>query len=285
MIFHLHKSLFLFFFFFFFMLQQNFDLKYVSLNETYIHLHLLLLLLLLLHQLITIFDRKTSFFFSRRKTMSESRGCCRCCCSFIFTLGLTSLFMWLSLRTSNPKCSIEKFDLPALNTSMNNSTRSTNNTLYFILKLENPNKDKGIYYDAVNVTVAVYNDKPSKNYSLIGSSVIPNFYQGHKKTAKKNGSFEFNRQQAVFRAVLNNSTAAEFRVDMTTAVRFKIMAWRTKRNKIRVRADVKVTDQGSKDGKKNIKLTSMAAPYKKMKSCFVVLVVGFLINFFVFYFT
>ncbi|KAK2639492.1 hypothetical protein Ddye_027287 [Dipteronia dyeriana] len=85
---------------------------------------------------------------------------------------------------------------------------------------------------------------------------------GHKKKAKKNGSVEFDRQLAVFRAVLNNSTAAEFRLDMTTAVRFKIMAWKTKRHKIRVGADVKVDNQGTKDYKKNIKVTSMAAPNK-----------------------
>ncbi|KAK0602816.1 hypothetical protein LWI29_037227 [Acer saccharum] len=216
--------------------------------------------------------------------MSESRGCCRCCFSFIFTLGLTSLFMWLSLRTSDPKCSIDKFYLPALNGSLNSSERNTNNTLYFLLKLENPNKDKGIYYDPVNVTVAVYNDKPSKNLSQIGRYVIPNFYQGHKKKAYKNGSFDFDRQQAVIKAVLKNSTAAEFRVDMTTAVRFKIMAWKTKRHKIKVGGDVKVNGEGSRDSKKNIKLSSMAAPNKKMMSCFVVVVVGFLINFFVFNF-
>ncbi|KAK4852837.1 hypothetical protein QYF36_027446 [Acer negundo] len=195
--------------------------------------------------------------------------------------------MWLSLRTSNPKCSIDTFFLPALDNSLSKSTRSTNNTVYFVLKLENPNKDKGIYYDAVNVnvSVAVYNDTPSKNHSLIGSSVIPNFYQGHKKKAYKNGSVEFDRQlQAVFRAVLNNSTKAEFRVDMATAVRFKIMAWKTKRHKIRVGGDVKVDGQGSIEGKKGIKLKSMAAPNKKMISCFVVIAVGFLINFFVFYF-
>ncbi|KAK2639499.1 hypothetical protein Ddye_027294 [Dipteronia dyeriana] len=218
--------------------------------------------------------------------MSESQGCCRCCCSFIFTLGLTSLFMWLSIRTSNPKCSIESFYLPALDTSLNNSSRSTNDTLYFLLRLENPNKDKGIYYDNVNVnvSVAVDNDTPSKNRSLIGTSVIPNFYQGHKKKAKKNGSVEFNRQLAVFKAVLSNSTAAEFRLDMTTAVRFKIMVWKTKRHRIRVGGYVKVNGEGTKDYKKNIKLSSMAAPNKKTMSCFVAVVVGFLINFFVFYF-
>ncbi|KAL5736041.1 hypothetical protein ACOSQ2_030829 [Xanthoceras sorbifolium] len=207
--------------------------------------------------------------------MSESPGCCRCCCSFIFTLGLTSLFLWLSLRTSNPKCSIETFYVPALNRSLSNSTRSSNHTVYFLLKLENPNKDKGINYDDVNVTIY---DAPTRNRTL-GSSVIHRFYQGHKKTAKKNGSIEFDRKVAVaFEAAVSNDTTV-FRVDLATAVRFKIMAWRTKRHKIRVGADVKVNDQGSKENpKKNIKLKS-SAPNRKM-SCFVVVVI--FMNFVVF---
>ncbi|GKF38783.1 cysteine-rich receptor-like protein kinase, partial [Tanacetum coccineum] len=36
----------------------------------------------------------------------------RCCASFILTLGLASLFMWLSLRTSNPILSIQDIYIP-----------------------------------------------------------------------------------------------------------------------------------------------------------------------------
>ncbi|KAK1360768.1 hypothetical protein POM88_045242 [Heracleum sosnowskyi] len=44
-----------------------------------------------------------------------NRSCCNFCCTFIFTSGLTALFLWLSLRPSNPTCSIQHFDVPALN--------------------------------------------------------------------------------------------------------------------------------------------------------------------------
>ncbi|KAJ8747519.1 hypothetical protein K2173_009256 [Erythroxylum novogranatense] len=163
----------------------------------------------------------------------ERGGCGRCCFSFIFTSGLTALFMWLSLRTSSPKCLLQDFYIPALNRTLNTAA---NTTLYFHLRLENTNKDKRVYYD------------PSHS---IANYTIPAFRQGHKKKATK--------------AVLVHGSAV-FRVDMATSVRYKIMFWKTKREKIMVGADVPVNDQGTLvDAKKGIKLKSDAA---KASSCF-----------------
>lgn len=201
--------------------------------------------------------------------MSETAGGCgRCCCSFIFTLGLTSLFLWLSLRTSNPKCSIQEFYLPALDKSSNNQN---NTTLQFQLKLENTNKDKGVYYDDVNITVY---DFPNRSH-IIGRSLIGRFYQGHKKTAHKNGT-ALTDQKVVSRAVFANGSAV-FRVDLVTAVRFKIIAWKTKRHKIAVGADVEVNGNGTKVNKKNIKLTSSASKNVSYYYC----CVGMFLYFFV----
>ncbi|XP_021899273.1 protein NDR1-like isoform X2 [Carica papaya] len=185
--------------------------------------------------------------------MAESGGSCRCCCSFILTLGLTALFMWLSLRTSNPSCSIQYFYLPGLNKTLN-STR--NHTLYFMVRLDNTNKDKGVFYDSVNLT---FFDFPNRSH-VIGNYTIPKFRQGHKKKAEKNGNVETN-WRAVSRAVWPNSTAV-FRVDLATQVRFKIIFWKTKRQKIMVGADVVVNDTGTFDhkaNKKGIRLKSGAA--------------------------
>ncbi|EOY12564.1 Non-race specific disease resistance protein 1-like protein b, putative [Theobroma cacao] len=195
-------------------------------------------------------------------------GCCRCCCSFIFTLGLTALFMWLSLRTSNPKCSIKLLYLPSLNKTLN---LSTDPTLNFTLGLDNPNKDKGIKYDPVNVTVY---DFPNRSH-VIGGGVIQGFYQGHKKKATKQSQGTANTTVAL-RAVSENGTGV-FRVDMSTAVKFKIIFWYTKKHKIRVGADVLVNASGVKVYPKGIRLKSMAP---KMGS-FCVLV-GALVNFLVF---
>ncbi|GMJ05144.1 non race-specific disease resistance 1 [Hibiscus trionum] len=196
-------------------------------------------------------------------------GCCRCCCSFVFTLGLTALFMWLSLRTSNPKCSIEKFYLPSLNRTLNQTADAT---LNLTLKLDNPNKDKGIKYDTVNVTVF---DSPNRT-QVIGNVLVPAFYQGHKKNAKKDGTGTANTAVAL-RAVSGNGTGV-FRVDMSTSVKFKIMFWYTKKHRISVGADVMVNDSGSiKVTKKGIRLKSMAP-----RMCSFCLVMGALVNLLVF---
>ncbi|XWS51933.1 hypothetical protein CRYUN_Cryun11dG0024400 [Craigia yunnanensis] len=195
-------------------------------------------------------------------------GCGRCCCSFIFTLGLTALFMWLSLRTSNPKCSILTFYLPSLNRTLN---RTSDLTLSLTLSLKNPNKDKGIKYDPLNVTVY---DFPNKSH-ILGHVWMPGFYQGHKKNAKKSGQGTANTKVAL-QAVYENGTGV-FRVDMATAVKFKIMFWYTKKHKIRVGADVVVNASGVTFDHKGIKLKSMAP---KMGS--ICMVVGTLVNFLVF---
>lgn len=176
--------------------------------------------------------------------------------------------MWLSLRTSNPKCSIEQFYLPALDRSLN---KPNDTTLQFKLKLENTNKDKGVYYDDVNLTIS---EVPNGSH-VIGSSVIPKFYQGHKKTAEKNGTAEIDKG-VVSRAVSGNGKVV-FRVDLVTKVRFKIIAWQTKRHKIKVGADVEVNDKGTKVNPKNIKLKSSSP--RNTSYC---VLLGVLLNFFVF---
>ncbi|KAJ8420138.1 hypothetical protein Cgig2_033912 [Carnegiea gigantea] len=203
------------------------------------------------------------------KSMSEpEQGCCRCCCSFIFTAGLTALFLWLSLRPSSPTCSIEQFDAFALNKTSNSTTqtktktKTTNHTLYYDLKLKNRNKDMGVYYDALNLTF-YYASRP------IGNATYPAFYQGHQKDTHRIGSFDATRgvnwENAT--AVVSTNGSAVFRVELATAVRYKIIFWKTKQHRLVMAADLHVNDQGSLvKGKKNkgITLSSGAA---KIKGC------------------
>ncbi|KAJ7948479.1 protein NDR1-like [Quillaja saponaria] len=196
--------------------------------------------------------------------MFESDGCGRCCLSFILTLGLTALFFWLSLRTDKPKCSIEHFYVPALNKSLNSPH---NTSIYFMLQLNNPNKDKGIHYDNVNLTFSVSNNPNATSVSnnpntthQIGNTTIVGFRQGHGKKAKKWNFTETNGVNwTAFRHVLNNSTVVAFRVDFATAVKYKILFWYTKRDGLKLRANVEVDSSGEKvPRKKGIKLTSAA---------------------------
>ncbi|KAM1807937.1 hypothetical protein ACFX11_030876 [Malus domestica] len=178
----------------------------------------------------------------------------RRCFNIIFTLGLTALSMWLSLRTSNPKCTIHSFYLPALNRTLNDTK---NTTLFVALRLKNTNSEKGVYYDAVNLTFRLL---PNATSMPVATSAVPRFYQGHKKTATKNlvvGPQEWLNWTAVFSGVHPNGSV-NFRVDLATAVRFKIMFWKTKRHRLNVGADVLVNDSGGKVNEKDIKLS--AAP-------------------------
>ncbi|XP_068311952.1 protein NDR1-like [Pyrus communis] len=184
----------------------------------------------------------------------QSEGCCRCCFSFIFSLGLTALFMWLSLRTSNPKCTIRSFYLPALNRTLNDTK---NTTLFVTLRLKNINNDKGVFYDAVNLTFRL---QPNATAKPVATSAVPRFYQGHQKKATKDvvvGPHQWLNWTAVSSGVHRNGSVS-FRVDLATAVRFKIMFWKTKRHRLNVGADVLVNDSGGKVNKKDIKLS--AAP-------------------------
>ncbi|XP_044462081.1 protein NDR1-like [Mangifera indica] len=108
---------------------------------------------------------------------------------------------------------------------------------------------KGIYYDPVNVTLV----NKSNTTTYIGNYVIPNFYQGFRKTAKKDDSVDVDKEVAK-RAVLDNGTAL-FRVDLATAVRFRGIFGTTKRHRIMAGADVEVNDRGTRVDQKNVKLS------------------------------
>ncbi|KAL3612602.1 hypothetical protein D5086_003622 [Populus alba] len=193
-------------------------------------------------------------------------GCCRCCCSFIFTLGLTSLFMWLSLRTSSPDCLLTKFYIP-LNQTSNLTTPE------FELRFKNTNKDKGVYYDPINVT---FFDSRNRSH-FIGNSTIPKFYQGHKKKATKNSTISNFDRKVVVQAIPVNGSTTFFRVDLATSVRYKILMFKTKRDKIRVGLDFEVNGTVFKVNRKDLKLKSNA---NKIRSYYWQMGV-FLVNFLV----
>ncbi|KAF8109674.1 hypothetical protein N665_0093s0027 [Sinapis alba] len=199
------------------------------------------------------------------------RNCCSCCFSFIFTAGLTSLFLWLSLRPDKPKCSIEYFYLPALNKSLDSHSR-LNTTLNFMVRLTNPNKDQGIYYDDVHLSF-------STNSSSLVNYTVPRFYQGHKKKASKWGQTLPLNNQTVSRAVLPNGSAV-IRMDLKTHVRFKIVFWKTKRYGVEVGADVEVNGDGGKAHNKGIKMKKSDSS-TRLRSCFPVCVLMNLLVLFV----
>ncbi|XP_056173081.1 protein NDR1-like [Syzygium oleosum] len=189
--------------------------------------------------------------------MSEPGGCCRRCCGFIFTCGLSALFLWLALRVSKPSCSIHQFYLPALNGSSNTPAKTT---IFLDVKLSNVNKEKGIHYDPVNLTVYCFSGTNRTKWV----KTIPGFYQGHGKKATKNASVETLGVNWTDFVVAKDESLV-FRVDLATAVRFKIMLWNTKRHKLMVGANVTLNAEGAKNTTKDIKLKSGVC--KNLRCC------------------
>ncbi|KAI3466214.1 hypothetical protein Pfo_022877 [Paulownia fortunei] len=187
--------------------------------------------------------------------MAEN-GAGGCCCSFILTSGLAALFMWLSLRTYNPTCSIQHFYVHALNKTDNSTATRNNHTIYFDLKLDNGMKEKGVHYANINLTF-FYSQNNSR--LLIANYTVPKFYQGHGKKARRKQLVGASGLPwaAALDAVSNGSTV-NFRVDLATRVKFKILFWYTKRQSLVVGGDVAVNDSGGKVKKKGIKLKSGA---------------------------
>ncbi|KAK7324654.1 hypothetical protein VNO77_28385 [Canavalia gladiata] len=176
--------------------------------------------------------------------MANSDSCCARCCSFIIAIGLTALFLWLSLQVDEPKCYIDYIYVPALNKSLNSQR---NHTLFFTLKLVNPNKDKGIQYDAVSLTFNVF---VSLNATRpLGNATVDQFYQGHQKKASKKGSL---LAAANFTVPVNGKVF--YRADFATAVKYKILFWYTKRDRLWGGANVEIGDSGLKVYRKAIRL-------------------------------
>ncbi|KAI9093277.1 hypothetical protein K1719_027291 [Acacia pycnantha] len=208
---------------------------------------------------------------------SAEGSCCKCCFSFIITLGLTALFLWLSLQTNEPKCYVEYFYVPALNQTLKTPS---NSTIVFILGFDNKNKDKGIQYDPVNVTFGIFLDR--NRTKPIGNSTIDGFYQGHQKNAKKPGSIEIhggglNRTEKV-------DNKSYFRVDFRTSVKYKILLWYTKRHSLWGGGNVPIDDSGNKHGKKGVRLghtdSVIVSGAPLLAGCYcALLVLGIFVNF------
>ncbi|XP_071703702.1 protein NDR1-like [Rutidosis leptorrhynchoides] len=189
---------------------------------------------------------------SDHTTTNSRPSCLKRCFGFILTLGLTSFFMWLLLRTnSNPILSIQDIYIPALNKTLNSTSYQS---IYIDLKLDNVNKFKGIYYDQLNITLLYYNQSDSnendKTLSPISNYTLRGFYQGHKKnTRRKNWTETYG---------LPVDGGVVFKVDLETKIRFKILFWKTKRHRLVVGADFEVNDLGQKVQKKGTRLKSGA---------------------------
>ncbi|KAJ4975537.1 hypothetical protein NE237_000643 [Protea cynaroides] len=89
--------------------------------------------------------------------------------------------------------------------------------------IENTNNEKGVYYDALNVTLYY-----APNLSSRRESFHFEFYRGYKKKAIKHATFRDLKIPwgAAMKTVSLNKTVG-FGVDLATEVRYKIFRWKT----------------------------------------------------------
>ncbi|GAA0165082.1 hypothetical protein LIER_20575 [Lithospermum erythrorhizon] len=153
--------------------------------------------------------------------------------------GLTAFFIWLSLRTSNPKCSLQDIYIPALNQTANSTL--TNHNITLNLKFKNVMKDKSVRYDDLNLTLLYY----SKNNSqTVGNKIMKGFKQGHSGKSHKQETVEaFGVPWDEAEDAAKNKSAV-FGVSLSTKIKFKIMFWYTKKHHWRFEANVTVDDTG-----------------------------------------
>ncbi|CAJ2660005.1 protein NDR1-like [Trifolium pratense] len=176
---------------------------------------------------------------------AKPNGCCSCCSGFILTMGLTSLFIWLSIKVDEPHLFIDRIYIPTLNKTLNSKS---NTSLIFTLKLVNPNKDKGLQYDAVHLNFSVFTNQNTTRG--IGNGTVERFYQGHDKKAKK-----IVTVNGVGNLTERVNGKVYLRVDYVTAVKYKILVWYSKRDHLWGGANVEIDDNlGLKVGKKGVRL-------------------------------
>ncbi|XP_019056088.1 PREDICTED: protein NDR1-like [Nelumbo nucifera] len=194
-----------------------------------------------------------------RKIYQDYRvGFCFWILQVIIVLSLASVVVWLSLRPKCPTYTIVDAYIPALDvksaTSHENSETSRNNSLFFSLEIRNPNKGIGIYYDEINLSV-YYGD------AVIGLSSVFSFYQGHRKTARRevrlNADLQFLRD--VSRAV-SSQGSVDLRVGLAAAIRFKIFSSKTKHQNMELQANLQVGSDGKLVGENKKLLNTLEQP-------------------------
>ncbi|KAG6407047.1 hypothetical protein SASPL_130029 [Salvia splendens] len=107
-------------------------------------------------------------------------ACCGCCyiCTCLIILVLPITLISLSLKTHNPRISVEDLYLPALNAAVPSNVTRLNTFLFIDLRLENAMHLNGLRYEAVNLTLSYAG-------AAVAEGAVAGFYQGMMKTARK----------------------------------------------------------------------------------------------------
>ncbi|KAG6638947.1 NDR1/HIN1-like protein 6 [Carya illinoinensis] len=172
------------------------------------------------------------------------------CCLFLqvlIVLGFFSVVIWVSVTPKSPIYLITNAYIPALDAWNSTSNYSHNTSFFLNLEFFNPNEKMSIYYSDICINLYY-----SSTDALVGSSSLPGFYQGYKKTTPY--EVFVNADKQLWKGNITNGTK-EFKACMENDVQYKIVGFKVKHQyRIYKEAYVSVDSNGKMIGEKNIKL-------------------------------
>ncbi|KAL5709198.1 hypothetical protein ACHQM5_019913 [Ranunculus cassubicifolius] len=156
--------------------------------------------------------------------------------TIIVVLGIAALVAWLVVRPKEVKWYAIGADLKQFN--LNNSN-TLNYDLTLNMRVRNPNKRVGVYYDRIEATVSYKGER-------FGWAGLPTFYQGHKNTTDLVASFQgqqvvqLNRNEIDrFTQEMNNG-GFEIDVKIYLRIRYKVGSIKSRRIKPDVECDLRI---------------------------------------------
>lgn len=188
-------------------------------------------------------SHRTRYYAHRVKESLTSRISKFVCAIFLFLLlilGIIAFILWLSLRPHRPRFHIQSFSFPALA-----QDAFPEPTVSFNVSDRNPNQNVGIYYDALGASL-YYREK------VVGAVPLPGtpFYQPPKNTTWMVGVMAgagMTVTEEVWRQMVAERVAGGrvmFRLEIVSAVHFKVSTWGSKRHRMHSSCDVEVGIDG-----------------------------------------
>ncbi|XVF40658.1 hypothetical protein PTKIN_Ptkin01aG0132100 [Pterospermum kingtungense] len=173
-------------------------------------------------------------------TARVTKFLCAILLSLLLVAGIVSFILWLSLRPHRPRFHLIELSVPGL--AQPSGFEDTQIT--FKLTASNPNQHIGIYYDSMVGSVYYRNQR-------IGSTpLLRPLYQEPKTTSIVYGTFDaatLTVNSKSWNEFMGDRKGGSvlFRLDITSAIRFKVSTWDSKHHILHVSCEVAVGPDGT----------------------------------------
>ncbi|KAI3495228.1 hypothetical protein L1887_37467 [Cichorium endivia] len=160
--------------------------------------------------------------------------------SILFTVGLATFILWLSLRPHRPRFYIQEFSIQNLADPNGFSTAR----ITFNVTARNPNLDIGIYYNTMNLTIY------HQEQTIAETPLLFPFYQSPKNAAVIYGTLSgstlrIDKVRWMQFMAARKHGAVPFRVDVAALIHFKVSAWDSRHHKMHANCEIGVGPSGT----------------------------------------